>query len=279
MLIEPFDSRVREADGMVMVFVPAGNFMMGSSDEDLAIAYGLCDQEMVNSDCPPGRFEDERPQHRVSLDAFWIDQTEVTNSQYRQCIDAGACEAWDCYPPGGEMGGSKEPVYCVSWHQAQLYCDWAGVRLPTEAEWEYAARGPESRVYPWGNEFDGERLNFCDLNCYNEVRDPSCDDGYDLRAPVGSFLSGASWCGALDMAGNVAELVADWYAPDAYARFPGHDPQGPDSGTMVVFKGGASNHGASYVRSAWRSSLPPDGYYGLIGFRCATDSAEPGQGE
>jgi len=270
---EPIDTWIRPMDGMVMVFVPAGSFQMGSSEQELAFAYDLCDQEVIDSDCPPGRFDDEAPQHTVSLDAFWIDQTEVTNDRYRQCIEAGACEPWDCYPPGGKMGGAKYPVYCVNWIQANKYCEWAGGRLPTEAEWEYAARGPTSNIYPWGNTFDGNLLNFCDINCYNRWRNSDYDDGYNARAPVGTYIGGTSWCGALDMAGNVAELVADWYASDYYTLSPSHNPTGPDRGTLVVFKGGATNHVASYVRSAWRSSMPPDGYYGEVGFRCVVSAS------
>jgi formylglycine-generating enzyme required for sulfatase activity len=142
--------------------------------------------------------------------------------------------------------------------------------LPTEAEWEYAARGPEGNVYPWGDAFDPTKLNYCELSCYNMWRDTSYEDGYDGLAPVGSFETGASWCGALDMAGNAAEWVADWYAEDYYANSPALNPQGPDSGTERVFRGGASNHVASYVRSAWRASQPPTyDIYGNVGFRCA----------
>jgi formylglycine-generating enzyme required for sulfatase activity len=246
----PIDAWIRPMDGMVMVFVPAGSFQMGSSEQELEMAYALCEGDIVASRCPPGRFDDETPQHTVTLDAFWIDQTEVTNAQYQQCIDAGGCEAWDCYPPGGEMGGGNYPTYCISWYQAKKYCAWAGERLPTEAEWEYVARGPTNQIYPWGNEFDGNRLNSCDINCYNRWRDPSYDDGYNTRALVGTYINGTSWCSALDLAGNVAEWVADWYDPDYYSFFPSHNPPGHDTGTMVVFKGGACNHVAGYVRSA-----------------------------
>ena len=267
----PFGTMIRPVDGMVMVYVPAGEFLMGSSQAQLDTAYFLCDREVVNSDCPPGRFADEAPQHSVALDAFWIDQTEVTVVQYQSCIDAGVCPPWDCYNPESEIGLPDYPIGCVRWLQADQYCRWVEARLPTEAEWEYAARGPESSVYPWGNTFDVRRTNFCDLNCYNRWRDPSYDDGYNSVAPVGTFPTGASWCGALDMAGNAAELVADWYNEDYYAVSPTLNPAGPETGSLVVFKGGASNHGASYLRSAWRATIPPDSYYGIVGFRCAKD--------
>ena len=132
------DTWTRPADGMVMVYVPAGEFKMGSIGGD----------------------DDEQPVHTVALDGFWIDRTEVTKAQYEQCVAAGACTP--CY---GDSPYDDYPAIYVTWYQAGTYCGWAGGRLPTEAEWEYAARGPEARVFPWGDEFDGTRLNFCDANC------------------------------------------------------------------------------------------------------------------
>jgi len=174
----------RPADGMVMVHVPAGTFQMGSSESD------------------PNAEGDEFPQHSVTLDALWIDRTEVTNAQYRRCVEAGACQAptkcdWGS-PNYGEDKKANHPVLCVDWHGAAAYCEWAGGRLPTEAEWEYAARGPDSFIYPWGNDLPDATL----LNYAENVGDTS---------QVGSYSDGASWCGALDMAGNLWEWVADWY--------------------------------------------------------------------
>jgi len=110
-----------------------------------------------------------------------------------------------------ESDYSDYPVIWVTRDQAAEYCSWVGGRLPTEAEWEYAARGPENLTFPWGNEFDPSRVNYCDASCAHGVVDPSCDDGYPETAPVGSFSSGVSWSGALDMAGNVREWVSDWF--------------------------------------------------------------------
>jgi formylglycine-generating enzyme required for sulfatase activity len=160
----------------------------------------------------------------------------------------------------------------MTWADADAYCRWVGARLPTEAAWEYAARGPASLVFPWGNGFDPARLNYCDRNCYSPWRDTAHDDGYNLAAPVGAFSGGVSWCGTLDMAGNVLEWVADWYDPGYYNTSPSINPRGPESGTEHVIRGGASNQNASYQRAAWRSSLMLSGWYGLLGFRCAAST-------
>jgi len=178
-------TKVNPIDGMLMVYVPAGEFLMGSEAE--------------------GALEDEKPEHPVTLDAYWIYQTEVTNRQYNQCIQAGACSStWE------ENPDDDHPVTQVFPRDGDDYCDWAGGRLPTEAEWEKAARGTDGRQYPWGNEpVTGARANFCDLNCDPEwgTPDTAQDDGYAKTAPVGSFPAGASPYGALDMAGNVWEWV------------------------------------------------------------------------
>ncbi len=143
------DTWTRPTDSMVMVYVPAGAFEMGSIDGD----------------------EDEAPVHSVSLDSFWIDRTEVTISQYEECVNVGVCKRRVSSWTGADTVqycdkiSNNDPAMCVTWYQADIYCNWAGVRQPTEAEWEYAARGPSGRVFPWGDEFDGTRLNYCDDNC------------------------------------------------------------------------------------------------------------------
>jgi len=208
------DTWLRPADGMVMVYVPAGEFQMGSTEAEVDAALELCNQYYRG--CERRWFEDERPIHPVALDGFWIDQTEVTNAQYARCVAAGACD-----PPAESGSSSRDsyygnsayedyPVIWVSWDDAVDYCAWAGGRLPTEAEWEYAARGPEGRTFPWGDGFDGTRLNYCDANCELDWSDGAVDDGYADTAPVGSYPAGASWVGALDLAGNVWEWVVDW---------------------------------------------------------------------
>ena len=256
----------RAQDGMEMVFVPAGEFQMGSTDEEVEQAWQMCKEHQP--DCLRELFEGERGVHTVALDGFRLDRTEVTNAQYRLCVEAGACDPsqdevkWDVY-------GDNQPVG-VDWNRAQTYCQWAGARLPTEAEWEYAARGPEARIYPWGDTFDGTKLNFCDKNCPQEWADESVDDGYDVTAPVGSYPDGASWCGALDMAGNVWEWVADWHGDYTAGRQV--NPTGPASGQRKVVRGGPCTFVGVGNRGAFRAGIDPGLSYFLLGVRCASSS-------
>jgi formylglycine-generating enzyme required for sulfatase activity len=270
------DVWTRPADDMVMVYVPEGEFVMGSDDDDLEDALEVCKEYLgdhfVETPCRPGFFVEEQPAHTVSLDGFWIDRTEVTNAQYRQCVEAGVCQPpATCIdervvePSYGEPSKADDPVVCVDWDDAQAYCVWAGARLPTEAEWEYAARGPDGRLYPWGNKFDCAGGNLLD-------RATGCDDGYKWTAPVGSFPDGASWCGAQHLAGNVAEWVADWYTHDYYARSPSQNPTGPPSGERRIMRGGSWETFPTVARCAYRESHDPARSYYDWGFRCAKDS-------
>ena len=250
------DTWARPADEMVMVYVPAGEFQMGSDNGD----------------------DDEGPVYEVAMHSFWIDRIEVTNGQYQRCAEKGGCDPpreGNRLPPASYYGKSAYddyPVVNVSWHQATGYCSWAGARLPTEAEWEYAARGPDARVFPWGDEFDGTQLNYCDANCPGDLADETVDDGYKDTAPVGSYPEGASWCGALDLAGNVCEWVADWYAEDTFESSSSRDPTGPSSGKDRVLRGGSWYDGPSGVGSAGRSRNKPDDALNLLGFRCVRSS-------
>ena len=236
------DTDSRAIDGMTMVYVPGGTFAMGSGDAG----------------------SDAAPVHEVTLAAFWLDRTEVTNGQYGRCVDAGVCEP-GAYADEPDLSGDTYPVVGVSWADAVAYCTWAGGRLPTEAEWEYAAAGTTAPIYPWGDQAPKGRAN-----CY----DIDCDDGFESSAPVGSFQEGASWVGALDMAGNVYEWVHDWYGESYYARSPSRDPAGPPEGELRVLRGGSRYDDASYLRVAVRYPSDPALRHDFYGFRCATDAAE-----
>lgn len=272
------DTQVRSADEMVMVYVPDGEFMMGTDRAGIEVARKLCREvsgDMAVSVCSPLAFANEQPAHPVTLTGFWIDQTEVTNRQYQRCVDTGACRlpekvgSFTHESYFGDPAYQDYPVVWVNWQQAADYCAWAGGRLPTEAEWEYAARGPESRTFPWGNTFDGTRLNYCDAGCASGVIDVRVDDGYPDTAPVGSFPEGVSWCGASDMAGNVREWVSDWFG--GYPLEMQVDPTGPPSGTSRIPKGGCWLDRPDDVRSANRGENAPDYTRHKVGFRCAMD--------
>jgi formylglycine-generating enzyme required for sulfatase activity len=254
---------------MMMVYVPGGEFEMGSDDDDVDYAIQLCIEYYLTvtptdqSGFCKERLENEQPIHTVALDGFWIDRTEVTNNQYRRCVEAKACQAprtdeddWE-EPDYYDASAGDHPVGWVTWEDAQTYCEWAGGRLPTEAEWEYAARGPQGSTYPWG-----ENLPTCEL-----VQFKACSEiGI---APVGSFPGGVSWCGALDMSGNAFEWVADWYGP--YASERQVNPTGPPGMDRVVRGGGWLS--LSYeMRSAHRGPAFPDFSMNGRGFRCAWNS-------
>jgi formylglycine-generating enzyme required for sulfatase activity len=245
---------------------------MGSDDGEVDYALRLCNE--YYGDCQREWFEDEQPQHTAYLDAFWIDKTEVTNAKYQRCVEAGVCQVpttcdWG-EPTYGDVSKAEHPVVCVRWHDAKAYCEWAGARLPTEAEWEKAARGTGGQIHPWGNDFDGSKLNSCDVNCPHEWRDVSANDGYIYTAPVGSYPGGASPYGALDMAGNAWEWVADGYDPGYYNQSPTRNPPGPDSGEKRVLRGGSWY--IAGVRITDRHWFLPWHGNPDVGFRCARDS-------
>jgi formylglycine-generating enzyme required for sulfatase activity len=263
------DTWTRPADGMVMVYAPGGEFGMGSDDDDVNYALQLCQQ--YSEDCTWEQFQDEQPRHTVTLDGFWIDETEVTNAQYQRCVGAGVCEKSRCWEDE-ELNAPGWPVVCVTWNDAQAYCEWAGGRLPTEAEWEYAARGPEENIYPWGNEFYDYKLNYCDQNCWaDERKDASVDDGYAFTSPVGNYPEGVSWCGTLDMAGNAWEWVYDWYGP--YPAETQVNPTGPETGEQKVLRSGSWDYGPDIVRAANRTQNTPDVHFSDDGFRCVVTPA------
>jgi serine/threonine-protein kinase len=219
-------------------------------------------------------FYNVKPAHKINLDAFWMDRTEVTNAMYAGCVLDGGCaplqssksNTHESYYGNAEF--ENYPVVYVDWNQAKSYCKWAGRRLPTEAEWEKAARGDAAgRIYPWGDAFDGAKLNFCDINCSNLITSKSSDDGYKDVSPVGNYPDGASLYGALDMAGNVMEWVSTLYAPYPYDANDGRERLGNGARSK---RGGSFGSDSVYSRSyirLWGDSTETN--Y-VTGFRCAT---------
>jgi formylglycine-generating enzyme required for sulfatase activity len=263
---DPGTERV-DGKGIAQAWVPAGTFTMGSEP---------------GSATPPSwavdAFASEHPAHEVRITrGYWIDATEVTVAAFAAFKGAGGYASQAIWSPEGwtwlqGMGSiplpqaclaqePDEPQVCVTWYEADAYARWRGGRLPTEAEWEYAARGPESRVYPWGDEFDPAKANL---------------DGGSGPVAVGRYPDGASWVGALDMAGNAMEWVADWWSPTFYAASRAEDPTGPATGAIKIEKGGwwgpADNAGAFVGRAAFRLDEDPPSYQDHhIGFRIVTD--------
>jgi formylglycine-generating enzyme required for sulfatase activity len=202
----------------------------------------------------------------ISLSGFWIDSTEVTVARYRTCVQAGKCSPAATGQACNQGIARKDdhPINCVSWYQADGYCAWAGARLPSEAQWEKAARGVDGRLYPWGND---------PPNCSVVVwYDPDGGHGCGKHStwPVGSKPGGQSACGALDLAGNVWEWAADFYDSDYYAVAPDTDPKGPAKGLYKVLRGGGWGHdGPTKQRSGTRLRFAPANQTPGTGFRCA----------
>jgi len=264
---------IRDIDGMVQAYIPAGTYLRGSTEDEVAFGINLCRQHY--QPCNSWYYEREFPPNEVTLSPFLIDQNEVTNQQYKNCVDAGSCtEPLVCKkgePTYQDSQMADHPVICVSWEEASKYCEWVGGRLPTEAEWEYAFRGENSLIFPWGDEFVGSNLNYCDVNCDQGHADNAFDDGYKRTAPVGSLQSGVSWSGLNNQGGNVSEWVSDWFGE--YEQGDLNNPTGPTSGTQKMIKGCSWYSPAAYCRGAARGSVDPDTRFDFLGFRCAESSS------
>lgn len=263
------ESRIREIDAMPMLLIPGGTFIMGAADDDLFAA------------------SDERPLHPVTLNPFYIDQYEVSVAQYAAFLNRlgtyrQACNGFDCAMPRSRVGvtsllleeetGSNSVLYSpltgfanfpanyISWHGAAAYCEAVGGRLPTEAEWEFAARSDDGRMYPWGNEAPTNiRALF--------------NTSFENLRPVNALTAGQSPFGVFGMAGSMWEWVADWYDETYYSVSPEFNPTGPERGIARVIRGGAwpLNNEADRIRSANRNSSTPEVTSASIGFRCVQD--------
>ena len=247
-----------------MALVPAGDFIQGSSDAEIDAAIQMCGNAFGGI-CPHPRdwFTDETPRRTVYLDEFYIDKWEVTNQQFAG-FAAATSYATDAEKKGegqtwrtlNTPGREKFPVIWMSWNDANAYCQWAGKRLPTEAEWEKAARGTDGLIWPWSSNWEDGRAN-------------TSDGGAGSVVAVGNYPASASPYGIMDMTGNVWEWVADWYDPLWYSNSPLRNPGGPPQGAGRVLRGGSFKNPPWEVRAAHRHSGGPDGYAPDHGFRCA----------
>lgn len=279
---------VKGDDGADMVLVPAGEFWMGSTPEEMQQIIAHCSPDNPQGACREVDYEHhELPRHRVVLDAFFIDRHEVTNQLFEKFIKAARHQTtaerlgysfvwvlkdgkmqrpqlprttWRTPDGPGSNAEPDHPVVHVSWHDASAYCKWAGRRLPTEAEWEKAARGPEGSRYPWGQDWGPSRANVGGV--------------IGATTPVGRYERGVSAYGAYDMAGNAGEWVEDWYDASYYAKSPTANPSGPRSGTLKVQRGGWWSSGPELATAGRRWRNAPDYTVNLHGFRCAK-SATP----
>jgi len=257
------ETRRNAKDGAVMIRIPAGDFLMGTSMEDL-------DQLLkAHPKWKKDWFADELPQHTVHLDDYWIYQSDVTVKQYRAFCQATGREM----PELPKWEKDDHPIVNVTWFDAVAYAEWVGGRLPSEAEWEKAARGTTGNRYPWGNEWDGDKcLNYNDANP-TEAAHPA-----GKTKPVGSYPTGDSPYGLHDMAGNVWQWCNDWYAKDYYAHAPSANPKGAEEGELRVMRGGSWGSSNISVRCAARHADSPDVTYHLAGgFRCALSATPRGK--
>ena len=226
-------------DGAPMVLVPAGAFTMGSAEGD----------------------DDEQPLHRVLLDSYYMDKFEVTNGRFAKFVEAIQSEPpWGFADPETPVVDSARPVRWVNWMEAIGYCLWAGKRLPTEAEWEKAARGTDGRVYPWGNEPPTPAQAIFGLK-----------EGDETVSPIGTREKGQSPYGVQDLAGNLYEWVTDWYDDGFYATPPTSNPRGPAAGTAKVQRGGSYTNTPYRLRASFRTKGDPTEHEPNVGFRCAHD--------
>jgi formylglycine-generating enzyme required for sulfatase activity len=250
--LTPYPDEIKDGKNVEMVMIPAGNFVMGSDKG----------------------YVDEQPPHTVYLDAYYIDKYEVTNGVYELCVLMNICTRPIDYSSYQRLSYFENPLFAnypvvnVTYEMARAYCeDWRGGRLPTEAEWEKAARGTDASTYPWGEEIRCEYANYRDKNC-ERVRD---------TAPVTSFSQGVSYYGLYNMSGNVWEWVKDWYSPAYYLRSPAENPTGPERAVVGIYyvkRGGSFQKGSELATTTNREQNDPTNYGSDLGFRCVQPITE-----
>ena len=261
----------QDKDYSGMVRILGGEFRMGSKYKQTIEYYNLC--KKLDKRCKVWWFRDERPERNIFVGSFWIDKFEVTNEKYLEFVKAtghrpaldDTCTSDPCKEGNLWRGNSfansikKQPVIQVSWYDADAFCKWRGGRLPTEAEWEKAARGTTGFIYPWGN--FPPNANYATFN--RKWR------GVYTMSNVGSLRLGASMYGLFDMAGNVWEWVADWYELEYYKHGPRRNPKGPQEGQFKIVRGGSWVNNADVLHSAYRRWSKPEVRFNDTGFRCA----------
>ncbi len=226
-------------DRALMIEIPGGTFDMGWKNGE----------------------PDEFPPHKVSVSGFLMDKNEVTVGDYGRCVEARVCKVLE--PLGTPVVEGNHAVIGVTWFEAKKYCEWVGKRLPTEAEWEYAARRRHNTLYPWGGAFEKSKANW-----------RGAGDGFEFTAPVGSFSKGQSADGVMDLAGNASEWTADWYEATYYQKSVEKNPTGPEAPTGErVVRGGSWSDPEYVLRSTTRIGLDPNVSNTAVGFRCASNSS------
>lgn len=241
-----------------MALISAGEFLMGTPGNEAEEMWEKCNK--VSPGCLWDWFKAETPQHKVYLNAFLIDKYEVTNANYRKCVQAQICKSLPDTKLYDDGKLANHPVVFSSWSMAKSYCEWAGKRLPTEAEWEKASRGEKGFIYPWGNEW-------MDGSCSSVL-----PGAQNMPCAAGAHSKGASPYGVMDMSGNVWEWAADWYDQSYYGNSPAQNPEGPVSGAYRVLRGGSwRSKFTNILRGAFRNKLEPESTFDDLGFRCAAD--------
>jgi formylglycine-generating enzyme len=261
-----------------MVPIRGGQFTMGASSELQSAALELCREEIGMRNrvaCVRDVVESEGPQRKVYLSPFSIDRVEVTVAAWRACVQAGVCSPAPLAVADARFLAPGLPVTSVTWSEANAYCAWRGARLPSEAEWERAARGTDGRVWPWGNLLRPNAFNHGRFGGPDDAGSdfvplirPDASDGATFLAPVGAHADGASPDGVLDMAGNVMEWTADYYRQESPQSFSVVTPHGPDAGAMRSLRGGSWRQPPFFARTSYREAAAPDTRSTEVGFRC-----------